>query len=153
MNLLYKTNRLTDIEKLMATKGGWGSGQQLGPHRDDRPCPQAYGHAQCPVVSHSGGGHDKEHTQVRLNHFTVHQKLTQHCKPTVFHKNRTQNKMEVGAQACILSVLLFADPGYRPVTATQGGQGLAVQAGQRGTRQHAGPATTENAVCKTSLTF
>ena len=104
VNLLYKTNRLTDIEKLMATKGGWGSGQQLGPHRDNRPCPRAHGHAQCPVVSHSGGGHDKEHTQVRLNHFTIHQKLTQHCKPTVFHKNRTQNKMEVGAQACILSV-------------------------------------------------
>ena len=36
-----------------------------------------------PVINHNGKEYEKEYMYVKLNHFAVQQKLTQHCKSTV----------------------------------------------------------------------
>ena len=39
---------------------------------------------QYPVINHNGKESEKEYIYVKLNHFAVYLKLTQHCKLTIF---------------------------------------------------------------------
>ena len=51
-------------------------------------------HIQYPVINHNGKEYEKEYyiyiyMCVYLNHFVVHQKLTQHCKSTILQFKKT----------------------------------------------------------------
>ena len=40
-------------------------------------------YTQYPMINHTGKEYDKEYIYIKLNHFAVQQKFTQHCKSTI----------------------------------------------------------------------
>ena len=54
-----------------------------------------------PVINHKG----KEHESVHLNHFAVHQKLTQHCKSTVLQLKKNK-KPRPDFKVCLSALLM-----------------------------------------------
>ena len=38
---------------------------------------------QYPIINRKGKEGEKKYTFIKLNHFAIHQKLTQHCKSTI----------------------------------------------------------------------
>ena len=84
--LIYETNRLTDFEnKLMVTKGVGGINiytllyiKQI----NNKVLLCSTGNSmQYPVINHNGKEYEK--ICICLNHFAVHQKLTQHGKSMI----------------------------------------------------------------------
>ena len=92
---LWSRNRLTDIEKRLVAADGkardglrvWGKQVHTITFRTDKQQVLLYStgsYIQSPGINHNGKEYKKRlHMYIKLNHFGVQQKLTQHCKSAI----------------------------------------------------------------------